>query len=79
VEGNGFGLICVTVLAFFLKNYEKSKKASGYSDTTLCHCITHKVIGDVSTEHVWVLVRSVIHITNVNNKIFSDCRVMLAR
>ena len=67
MEGNGFGLSCISVLAFFL-NSEKSKKTSGYSETTLCHCITHKGIGDVSTEHVWVVVRSVIHITNVSNK-----------
>jgi hypothetical protein len=52
VEGNGFGLSCVTVLAFFLKNCEKSKKASGHSETTLCHCVSHKGIGDVSTENV---------------------------
>lgn len=79
MEGNGFGFSCVTVLAFFLKNYEKSKKASGYSDITLCHYITHKEIGNVSTEHVWVVVRSFIDITNVSNKTFSNCRVMLAR
>jgi hypothetical protein len=58
---------------------KNKKKASGYSETTLCHCITHKGIGDVSTELVWVVVRSVIHVANVSNKTFSNCRVMVAR
>jgi len=58
---------------------KNQKKASGYSEITLCHCISHKGIGDVSAEHVWVVVRSVIHITNVSNKTFSNCRVMMAR
>jgi hypothetical protein len=33
----------------------------------------------VSVDHVWVVVRSVIHITNVSNRTFSNYRVMLAR